>query len=84
MINPLAIDYDTEMLAFRAKRDKALASSDGWLSTIGLHILDEGMNQLPFGTMKSLVKAALEGDGTMPEGVQPFLKPTLSVTKAKE
>jgi uncharacterized protein (DUF1684 family) len=51
MMNPLAVDYDAEMLAFRAKRENALKSEDGWLSTTGLTILEEGKNELTFGVV---------------------------------
>jgi uncharacterized protein (DUF1684 family) len=51
MINPLVDDYDTELRAFRAKRDASLGAEDGWLSTTGLAILDEGTNELPFGVV---------------------------------
>ena len=51
MINPLVDDFDAEVRAFRAKRDGALSAKDGWLSTIGLVILEEGHNELSFGTV---------------------------------
>lgn len=43
--------YDGEMRLFRAKRDAALRAEDGWLSTTGLVVLDDGENDIGFGTV---------------------------------
>ena len=43
--------YDGEMRLFRAKRDAALRAEDGWLSTTGLVVLEDGKNELGFGTV---------------------------------
>ncbi|HEX4340297.1 MAG TPA: DUF1684 domain-containing protein [Polyangiaceae bacterium] len=43
--------YDGEMRLFRAKRDAALRAEDGWLAASGLFVLQDGANELAFGTI---------------------------------
>jgi uncharacterized protein (DUF1684 family) len=57
--------YEGEMRLFRAKRDAALRAEDGWLAASGLLVLNDGANEIAFGTITvkgDTVHIAVRGD----------------------
>jgi len=43
---PIDAAYSAEIQTWRAQREERLRAPDGWLSLVGLHWLDEGVNRL--------------------------------------